>query len=48
MLAMEGFKRSFGSDNLALRWLRNAGLRLADGQPALKQTLIRQAMGLSL
>ena len=48
MLAMEGFKRSFGSDNLALRWLRNAGLRLANGQPALKRTLIRQAMGLSL
>lgn len=48
MLAMEGFKRGFGSDNLLLRWLRNTGLRLADRQQTLKRTLIRQAMGLPL
>jgi len=47
MLAMEAFKRSFGSDALAVRWLRNTGLRLAAGSLPLKRVLIRQAMGLS-
>ena len=47
MLAMEAFKRSFGSDALTVRWLRNAGLRLAAGSLPLKRALIRQAMGLS-
>ena len=45
MAAMEGFKHLFGSDDLALTWLRNAGLRLADQAPLVKQRLIRQAMG---
>lgn len=48
MLGMEAFKRAFGNDDLALRWLRNAGLKIADNNPTLKQMLIRQAMGLSL
>ncbi|HTQ99127.1 MAG TPA: hypothetical protein VMH83_04015, partial [Candidatus Acidoferrum sp.] len=47
MLGMEAFKRLFGSDDLALRWLRNAGLRFADRHGAVKQMLIRQAMGLT-
>ena len=46
MAAMEGFKHLFGSDDLALTWLRNAGLRLTDQAPLVKQRLIRQAMGL--
>lgn len=48
MLGMEAFKRAFGSDDLTVRWLRNTGLRIADGNRTLKQMLIRQAMGLSL
>ena len=46
MAAMEGFKRLFGTQDLALTWLRNAGLNLADGLPMVKQRLMRQAMGL--
>jgi 2-octaprenylphenol hydroxylase len=46
MLGMEGFKRLFGSNDLALRWLRNNGLRLADSLAPLKQTLMRRATGL--
>lgn len=46
MAAMEGFKRLFGSDDLALTWLRNTGLRLADRAPLVKHRLMRQAMGL--
>lgn len=48
MLGMEAFKRAFGSDDLAIRWLRNVGLRVADRNKAVKQALIRQAMGLSI
>ena len=47
MLSMEAFKRAFGSDSLMLRWLRNAGLKVANRNLALKRTLIQQAMGLS-
>lgn len=46
MLGMEGFKRSFGSDALILRYLRNQGLALADRWQPLKQRLMRQAMGI--
>ena len=46
MLGMEGFKRSFGSDQLLLRYLRNQGLSLADSLMPLKQRLMRHAMGL--
>jgi 2-octaprenylphenol hydroxylase len=46
MLGMEGFKRLFGSNDLALRWLRNNGLRLADSLAPLKHTLMRRATGL--
>jgi 2-octaprenylphenol hydroxylase len=48
MLGMEAFKRAFGSDELAIRWLRNTGLKIADGNRTLKQMLIKRAMGLSL
>ena len=46
MVVMEGFKRTFGSDNLALRWLRNTGLKTADQSAFLKQGLMKRAMGL--
>ncbi|MFL0797566.1 MAG: UbiH/UbiF/VisC/COQ6 family ubiquinone biosynthesis hydroxylase [Cellvibrionaceae bacterium] len=44
MAAMEAFKRVFGSGNLAVRWLRNFGLKLVDKQPLLKQFFVRQSM----
>lgn len=47
MAAMEGFERLFQADDLALRWLRNAGLRLMDGHHLAKGLFVRQALGLS-
>lgn len=46
MATMEGFKRLFAADDLALRWLRNAGMRQLNRMAPLKQQLVRQAMGL--
>lgn len=46
LLMMEGFKRAFGSDDLHLRWLRNVGLKTADGLRPVKQALMKGAMGL--
>jgi len=43
---MEGFKRLFGSTDLHLRWLRNAGLNRVDRLAPVKRLLIRQAAGL--
>ncbi len=45
MAAMEGFKHLFASDDLALTWLRNAGLKLTDQALLVKHRLMRQAMG---
>ena len=45
LVAMEGFKRLFGAQQLPLRWLRNAGLNWVDGSSLLKRLFIRQAMG---
>lgn len=42
MVAMEGFKRLFGRDDLMLRWLRNAGLNSVDNHPALKRLIMHQ------
>jgi 2-octaprenylphenol hydroxylase len=47
MAAMEGFERLFQSDDPALRWLRNSGLRLVDGLGEAKAAFVRQALGLS-
>jgi 2-octaprenylphenol hydroxylase len=47
MAAMEGFERLFQSDQLALRWLRNSGLKLVDQLPQAKALFVRQALGLS-
>ncbi|WP_086929805.1 FAD-dependent monooxygenase [Agarilytica rhodophyticola] len=45
MSTMEGFKRLFGSDNVALRWLRNEGLRRVDSLPWLKNQFSKIAGG---
>ena len=46
MAAMEGFKRLFGSQNSTLRLLRNYGLSAINGLGAIKNKLVKQAMGL--
>jgi 2-polyprenylphenol 6-hydroxylase len=45
MALMEGFKRLYGPQPLAVRWLRNTGMRLVDHWPLLKNQLVREAMG---
>ena len=47
MASMEGFERLFQADPPALRWLRNAGLRLVDRHMHSKALFVRQALGLS-
>ncbi|MCQ3003314.1 2-octaprenyl-3-methyl-6-methoxy-1,4-benzoquinol hydroxylase [Pseudomonas syringae] len=47
MAAMEGFERLFQADQLPLRWLRNAGLKMVNQIPEAKATFVRQALGLS-
>ncbi|WP_312935282.1 2-octaprenyl-3-methyl-6-methoxy-1,4-benzoquinol hydroxylase [Pseudomonas sp.] len=47
MAAMEGFERLFQNDRLALRWLRNAGLKLVEQVPDAKALFVRQALGLT-
>lgn len=46
MAAMDGFKNLFGQQAPTLRWLRNTGMRQVASLPALKRSLMRQAMGL--
>jgi 2-polyprenylphenol 6-hydroxylase len=46
MSAMEAFKRLFGSDSLALNWLRNSGMRQLNSLTELKKIIVRKAMGL--
>lgn len=46
MATMEGFKQLFGSKDISLRWLRNEGMKLLNQTPVLKNSLIKQAMGL--
>lgn len=43
MMAMEGFKRLFGRDDLMLRWLRNAGLSAVNNQATVKRLIMQQA-----
>lgn len=45
MLMMEGFKRLYADQPLALRWLRNTGMKTVNRWPLLKHHLIREAMG---
>ena len=46
MAAMEGFKRLFSADNLAVRLLRNIGLSQVNKLKPLKNEIIKQVMGL--
>ena len=46
MLAMESFKRLFGSEELTVMWLRNTGLNLMNSLPLGKEQLMRKAMGI--
>jgi 2-octaprenylphenol hydroxylase len=46
MAAMEGFKRLFGAQDSTLRLMRNYGLSAINGLGAIKNKLIKQAMGL--
>ncbi len=47
MAAMEGMNSLFGNDVPVLRLLRQAGLRLVDAAPTLKQSLMNEASGLT-
>jgi 2-octaprenylphenol hydroxylase len=47
MATMDGFKRLFGSSREPLRWVRNAGLKLTDALPPVKQIIMSHAMGRS-
>lgn len=42
---MEGFKRLFGSDDPAIRWLRNTGLRMVNSTGVLKTMAAKLATG---
>lgn len=44
---MDGFKHLFGSELMAIRWLRGAGLSLTDRCRPAKELIMRLAMGLS-
>lgn len=46
MWAMEGFKRLFAEEDLAVRWLRNVGLKGVNNLPLIKNQIARKAMGL--
>jgi len=46
MAAMEGFKRLFAADNLAVRLLRNIGLSQVDKLKPVKNEIIKRVMGL--
>jgi len=48
MWLMEGFKRLFADQPLALRWLRNSGMSRLDNLPVIKNQLMRQAMGVKI
>lgn len=48
MAAMEGFQHLFQADSLALRWLRNSGLKMVDNLNEAKALFIRQALGLGI
>ena len=47
MAAMEGFERLFQADSLAVRLLRNTGLKWANNMPEAKAVFVRQALGLT-
>lgn len=46
MALMEAFKRGFASEDLMIRWMRNAGLNLVDKATPIKHQLMKKAMGM--
>lgn len=48
MAAMQGFQDLFQSDALALRWLRNTGLKQVDRLDSAKAAFVRQALGVGM
>ncbi|MBD3670212.1 MAG: UbiH/UbiF/VisC/COQ6 family ubiquinone biosynthesis hydroxylase [Gammaproteobacteria bacterium] len=48
MATMDGFKRLFSNNSAPLRWLRNLGLGLTNSLGPVKNSLMRQAMGLGM
>ncbi|UYM13971.1 FAD-dependent monooxygenase [Endozoicomonas euniceicola] len=47
LAAMDGFQHLFHADDLAIRWLRNTGLNLANDSHLIKECIVKQAMGIS-
>ncbi len=47
IMAMKGFQNLFAADHLAIRWLRNTGLKAVNKLPLLKELIVRQALGTS-
>ncbi|NRB37753.1 MAG: UbiH/UbiF/VisC/COQ6 family ubiquinone biosynthesis hydroxylase [Pseudomonadales bacterium] len=47
MSVMEGFKRLFGQQNLAISWIRNRGMAAVGRHTLIKRQLIKQAIGLT-
>lgn len=47
LVTMDGFKRLFSNESSLLSWVRNTGMSLLDKTPLLKNTIVKQAMGLS-
>ncbi len=45
LIAMDGFKRLFSTDQSTLRWVRNLGLKLTDHLLPLKRLIMQQALG---
>ena len=45
LIAMDGFKRLFSTDQAALCWARNLGLKLTDQMLPLKRLIMQQALG---
>lgn len=47
MVAVDGFKNLFGSELKVVREVRNSGMNLVNHVPVVKNTIIKQAMGLT-
>ena len=45
LIAMDGFKRLFSTDQSLLRWVRNLGLNLTDRSLPIKRLIMQQALG---
>ncbi len=48
MAAMTGFQNLFGANNINIRWMRNAGLKLTNQLPLIKDIMVEHAAGLSV